>query len=180
MDRVAEKAAPPDELSHVPTHAADRDSESLDRDIAVQANREQMLEAIEDALVRIDDGSYGRCEECQGDIGKTRLDVLPFASRCVECEKKAGGDVSAEGTVLPQSVEPYGRRGPAPFRRMPCGDSPVRQDATTNAFPGEKGIMRTITRHELNERMANDGLTLARRRCWTRSIYRKSPLARCD
>jgi len=87
-DRVAEKAAPPDELSQVPTHAADRDSESLDRDIAVQANREQMLEAIEDAIVRIDDGSYGRCEECQGDIGETRLDVLPFASRCVECEKK--------------------------------------------------------------------------------------------
>jgi RNA polymerase-binding protein DksA len=88
VDRVADKAAPPDELSHVPTHAADRDSEGLDRDIAVQANREQMLEAIEDALERINDGTFGRCEDCQGDIGKARLDVLPFAARCVECEKK--------------------------------------------------------------------------------------------
>ena len=51
-------AAPPDELSHVPTHAADRDSEGLDRDMAVQANQEQMLEAIEDALERINDGSF--------------------------------------------------------------------------------------------------------------------------
>jgi hypothetical protein len=36
---VAEKAGPTDELSHVPTHAADRDSEGLDRDIALEANR---------------------------------------------------------------------------------------------------------------------------------------------
>ena len=88
VDRVADKGAPPDELSHVPTHAADRDSEGLDRDIAIQANREQMLEAIEDALGRISDGSFGRCEDCRGDIGRARLDVLPFAPRCVECEKK--------------------------------------------------------------------------------------------
>ena len=88
VGRVADKGAPPGELSHVPTHAADRDREGMDRDIAIQTNREQMLEAIEDALGRISSGAFGHCEDCQGEIGKARLDVLPFVPRCVECEKK--------------------------------------------------------------------------------------------
>lgn len=88
VGRVADKASAPDELSHVPTHAADRDSEGLDRDVAVEANREQMLEAIDGALRRINDGSYGRCTDCGADIRKARLDVLPFAARCVACEER--------------------------------------------------------------------------------------------
>jgi DnaK suppressor protein len=88
IDTVAEKAGAPDEVSHVPTHAADRDSEGLDRDIALEANREKMLEGIDRSLERINDGSYGRCEDCGCEIPKARLDALPFAVRCVECEEK--------------------------------------------------------------------------------------------
>lgn len=88
VSRVANKAAAPDELSHLPTHGADRDSEGLDRDITLEANRERMLEAIDTALRRISDGSYGRCADCGGEICKTRLDVLPFALRCMGCEEK--------------------------------------------------------------------------------------------
>jgi hypothetical protein len=47
---VAEKAEAPDELSHVPTHAADRDSEGLDREVVLETSREQTLEAIDRAL----------------------------------------------------------------------------------------------------------------------------------
>jgi RNA polymerase-binding protein DksA len=91
IDKVAEKANAPDEISHVPTHAADRDSEGLDRDIALEANREKMLEGIDVALERISDGSYGRCEDCGCEIPKARLDALPFAVRCVDCEEKREG-----------------------------------------------------------------------------------------
>lgn len=86
--QVADKTASPDELSNVPTHAADRDSEGLDRDVELEANREQILEAIEAALERIGDGTYGRCQDCGTEIPKARLDVLPFALRCVKCEEK--------------------------------------------------------------------------------------------
>ncbi len=88
VDRAADRAAAADELSHVPTHAADRDSEGLDREMALEANREQMLEAIDGALARIEEGSYGRCEDCGEEIPGVRLDALPFASRCVQCEEK--------------------------------------------------------------------------------------------
>ena len=88
VERVADKTEQPDELSHIPTHAADRDSEGLERDIVVETNRAQMVEAIDVALGRINDGTYGRCDDCGGEIPKGRLDVLPFALRCVQCEEK--------------------------------------------------------------------------------------------
>jgi len=40
---------------------------------------------IDRALVKIDDGTYGKCDQCEDDIGVARLDALPAASRCVEC-----------------------------------------------------------------------------------------------
>lgn len=88
LNRVAARAQAADELSHVPTHAADLDSEGLDRDIALEANRERMLEAINAALERIREGSFGKCEDCGTEIPKARLDSLPFALRCVACEKR--------------------------------------------------------------------------------------------
>jgi len=91
-DRVADKGAAPDELSHVPTHPADGDSEGLERDVELERNREQMIEAIDDALERIQDGGYGRCMDCGTDIPQARLEVLPFALRCVDCERKRQGD----------------------------------------------------------------------------------------
>jgi len=88
VDRVVEKSAAPDELSSVPTHTADRGGDEFEREAAIEANREQMLEAIDEALSRIDRGTYGRCEDCGNDIPDDRLELLPFASRCVECEEK--------------------------------------------------------------------------------------------
>jgi len=88
VDRMAEEAATPDELSHVPTHPADRDTEGLDSEMTVEANYEQILEDIESAFERIEQGTYGRCVDCGAQIPATRLDVLPFASRCVECQAR--------------------------------------------------------------------------------------------
>jgi RNA polymerase-binding transcription factor DksA len=90
MDRLADTVGKPDEISHLPIHPADRDTDGLDRDMALEANREQMLDAIDTALTRIDEGSYGRCDVCGREISKTRLDILPFATRCVVCERKHG------------------------------------------------------------------------------------------
>jgi DnaK suppressor protein len=45
------------------------------------------IEAIDQALVRIDSGQYGRCEGCGKDIPQSRLEALPAATRCVTCEQ---------------------------------------------------------------------------------------------
>ncbi len=51
--------------------------------------REQTkLKAIDAALVRIEDGTYGECEECGETINKKRLKILPFAIYCVKCQSE--------------------------------------------------------------------------------------------
>ena len=45
----------------------------------------QSIQAIQAALERIDQGSYGVCANCGEDIGEARLKVVPEATRCVDC-----------------------------------------------------------------------------------------------
>ena len=58
--------------------------ESLD--LALLQMRSETLQAVGAALARIDDGRYGECSDCAGDIAAERLSALPFAVRCRECE----------------------------------------------------------------------------------------------
>ncbi len=44
------------------------------------------IRAIEEALARIEDGSYGACSDCGADIGLSRLEVQPAALRCIGCQ----------------------------------------------------------------------------------------------
>ena len=45
------------------------------------------LRAIEEALLRIDEGTFGICEDCEEKISPGRLNAMPFALRCVECQE---------------------------------------------------------------------------------------------
>ena len=44
------------------------------------------LQAIEDALDRIEEGSYGVCESCEQEIAEGRLQAMPFTRLCVQCQ----------------------------------------------------------------------------------------------
>ncbi len=48
-----------------------------------------LLKAIDTAASRLEEGRYGTCEECGTDIPLKRLDALPFAIYCVECQKQS-------------------------------------------------------------------------------------------
>lgn len=52
---------------------------------AIGNETRQSLLAIQVALDKIADGSYGECEACGGDIGEGRLRAIPEATRCVNC-----------------------------------------------------------------------------------------------
>src|SRR5262252_10376154 len=49
--------------------------------------KSETLNKINDALGRLDHGSYGNCYECGEEIAEKRLRALPFAVRCKECEE---------------------------------------------------------------------------------------------
>ncbi|MGD0886182.1 MAG: TraR/DksA family transcriptional regulator [Thermodesulfovibrionales bacterium] len=56
---------------------------------ATQLTRHQsQLKAVERALSRIEEGTYGICEDCEGEIPIGRLNAMPFAVRCVECQAR--------------------------------------------------------------------------------------------
>ena len=49
-------------------------------------NRE-LLRGVVAALQKIDDGSFGACERCGEPIAEKRLDALPFARYCIDCQR---------------------------------------------------------------------------------------------
>ncbi len=63
-------------------------SEERDREISfllTDRDREK-LQAIQDALDRIEEGTYGICESCEAEIAEGRLIALPFTRLCVSCQ----------------------------------------------------------------------------------------------
>jgi DnaK suppressor protein len=85
IEAVPQKANGGGDLSHVPTHNADRDSEGLDSDLEIIHNEETILGDVREALNRIDQGTYGVCRECEGDIDEARLEALPYTPYCIRC-----------------------------------------------------------------------------------------------
>jgi DnaK suppressor protein len=77
-------------LSNVPLHMADVGTENFDQEftLGLIENEQLTLDQIQDALKRIQAGSYGRCEECGGPIAKPRLQALPYTPYCIECARK--------------------------------------------------------------------------------------------
>ena len=54
---------------------------------AIQSSSNE-VQQIDDALQRIRDGTYGVCEGCDDYIAKPRLDAMPWARLCVECQRE--------------------------------------------------------------------------------------------
>ena len=63
-------------------------SDARDREInLILTDRDRdKLQAIDDALARIDEGSYGVCESCESDVAEGRLEALPFTRLCISCQ----------------------------------------------------------------------------------------------
>jgi len=77
-------------LSHAPLHIADLGSDSFEQEftLSLMQNEEQVLEEIAEALSRIEQGTFGKCEECKAPLTKGRLQALPYTRHCVKCARK--------------------------------------------------------------------------------------------
>ncbi|RMH37930.1 MAG: TraR/DksA family transcriptional regulator [Nitrospirae bacterium] len=62
----------------------------LDREmgISLQEMRNKERQLIEEALIALEEGRYGLCAECGGEISEKRLEALPFARYCIDCQSK--------------------------------------------------------------------------------------------
>ena len=75
------------DLSRMPIHMADIGSDNYEQEFSLSLieNEGAALAKIQASLERIEDGTYGACEECGGKIPKTRLNAIPYATLCVKC-----------------------------------------------------------------------------------------------
>ncbi|MBA2445773.1 MAG: TraR/DksA C4-type zinc finger protein [Nocardioidaceae bacterium] len=69
---------------------ADVGSNTFERDheMSMVKNARENLELVQEAVKRVDAGSYGRCESCDQPIGKMRLLAFPRATLCMECKQR--------------------------------------------------------------------------------------------
>ncbi len=64
-------------------------------DLALMEMKSETLKKIEQALLRLDAGTYGRCQECDAEIPSARLRALPFAALCRDCQEETESTVRA-------------------------------------------------------------------------------------
>lgn len=76
------------ELSSYDNHPGDMGTETFEaeKNFSFRTNDKYMLSEIETALNKIHEGSYGECEACHKPIEEDRLEIVPHARFCIECE----------------------------------------------------------------------------------------------
>jgi RNA polymerase-binding protein DksA len=76
--------------SHLDNHLAETASVTTDREIdySLEESEARVLAAIDAALRRIDEGTYGRCERCGQEIEAERLEALPWATLCIDDKRR--------------------------------------------------------------------------------------------
>lgn len=77
------------ELADYDNHPADAASETYERtkEYALDENYREILERINEALRKIDEGTYGVCDRCGEQIHPDRLKAIPYATFCIECQE---------------------------------------------------------------------------------------------
>jgi len=77
------------EESAYDNHLADTATETYDRelDYTLEENSEHVLGEIEAALSRIEGGTFGVCTNCGEQIPEERLEALPWATLCIDCQR---------------------------------------------------------------------------------------------
>ncbi len=88
LDEEVEETSPTND-----NHLAETATATLGResDYTLGENSGQVLAEIDAALKRIEDGTYGTCVNCGGEIPLARLEAQPWASLCIDCKRRAEG-----------------------------------------------------------------------------------------
>ena len=78
------------DISGYTYHMADVATDTYDREfsLGLASSEREILYELDDALKKIDEGTFGICEGCKSFITKTRLKAVVYARLCVKCQEK--------------------------------------------------------------------------------------------
>ena len=71
-------------------HMADHGTDSMEREksLLLAQRGGDYIDYLNEALQRIEDGTFGSCRTCKGSIGRGRLEAVPTATQCINCKSK--------------------------------------------------------------------------------------------
>lgn len=95
------------DLSSMPIHMADVGTDNYEQEFALGLvdSERKLLEEINDALERIDEGTYGICEGTKKTIAKVRLEACPWTRYCIEYARMVEKGLSTEDQIASEEFE---------------------------------------------------------------------------
>jgi RNA polymerase-binding transcription factor len=85
----AETIVAPDPMTYGSQAAAASQVFAQQRDLALRDRTDHQLELVDEALARLEAGTFGACVRCGNPIAVDRLEALPWAPRCIDCQRIA-------------------------------------------------------------------------------------------
>ncbi len=69
---------------------ADKASSSYMKELmfSLSNTERRFLQSVSDALLGIENGTYGKCRDCEREIGRKRLEAVPWAQLCIDCQQR--------------------------------------------------------------------------------------------
>ena len=87
---IATGIVAPDAMTYGSQAAAASQVFEQQRDLALRDRNEQHLAQVEAALRRLDEGTFGACVRCGKPVGAERLEAIPWAAHCIDCQRIVG------------------------------------------------------------------------------------------
>ena len=93
LDNITTRAKAPEssgDLSSYAFHQADHGSDTnlMEQNVRLMEQEREKIRLLKDALARLTEGHYGNCEMCGELIPQVRLEMIPYATHCIECKEK--------------------------------------------------------------------------------------------
>jgi len=92
LEEIGETIVAPGQMTYGSQAAAASQVFAQQRDLALRDRSDQQLVLVDEALARLDDGTFGTCVRCGQPIAAERLEALPWAARCIDCQRLAARD----------------------------------------------------------------------------------------
>jgi DnaK suppressor protein len=89
VEDIRETIVAPGQMTYGSQAAAASQVFAQQRDLALRDRSDHQLVLVDEALARLDDGTFGTCVRCGQPIAAERLEALPWAARCIDCQRLA-------------------------------------------------------------------------------------------
>jgi DnaK suppressor protein len=87
LEEIGEAIVAPGQMTYGSQAAAASQVFAQQRDLALRDRADHQLALVDEALARLDAGTFGTCVRCGRPIAPERLEALPWAARCIDCQR---------------------------------------------------------------------------------------------